>query len=434
MVSFSCEACGDILTKKKLDPHRNRCQGATFTCIDCMIHFSGAQYRSHTSCISEDQKYQGALYKEKSKKPKYSSSTKEKSTNHTESQTTGRRITATQQAYVEDVGENREHKSSDDLLGQFDDDRPRAEAPPGASMLSATTSEDRVNVFDFLVASGQTPNASNVNLAVDEHGADVGDSTSLVRYECETKKCRLEHDDARTQYYSNSLSNNGTCVTPSRETERRRTKDSDTKKDKKRKRPHIDVPGDQIMTDAPPILHTGVTGIMKAMMRPGFPPSPDYSGGDATEISPASPSKKTKHSKHSKGGQISNSLFGMITGGVKKTSKGKSKKHSCSQSRKEDSKAIEFRSQPTNGKVESTDGQLVVFKPRADAFLSCVNKGSQSEKGCSMNKALKRFHRDRQASGSNMAKAKEEKELWRTLRMRRNKDGEIVLFTVEEGH
>ncbi|KAG5931933.1 hypothetical protein E4U59_007817 [Claviceps monticola] len=434
MVSFSCEACGDILTKKKLDPHRNRCQGATFTCIDCMVHFSGAQYRSHTSCISEDQKYQGALYKEKSKKPKYSSSSKEKNTNYTESHTTGRQINTTQQAYVEDVGENRAHKSSDDSLGQFDDDRPRAEAPPGAPMLPAAASEDRVNVFDFLVATGQTPNASNVNIAVDEHGADIGDSTSLVRYECETKKYRLEHDDAQTQYYSNSLSKNGTCVTPFRETERRRTKDSDTKKDKKRKRPHIDVPGDQIMTDAPPILHTGVTGIMKAMMRPGFPPSPDYSGGDATEISPASPSKKSKHSKHSKGGQISNSLFGMITGGVKKTSKGKSKKHSYSQSRKEDPKAIEFRSQPINGKVESTDGQLVVFKPRADAFLSCVNKGSQSEKGCSMNKALKRFHRDRQVSGSNMAKAKEEKELWRTLRLRRNNDGEIVLFTVEEGH
>lgn len=44
------QACGDILTKKKLDPHRNQCRGASFTCIDCMVHFQGTQYRSHTVC------------------------------------------------------------------------------------------------------------------------------------------------------------------------------------------------------------------------------------------------------------------------------------------------------------------------------------------------------------------------------------------------
>ncbi|PKX90778.1 LYAR-type C2HC zinc finger protein [Aspergillus novofumigatus IBT 16806] len=52
MVSFSCEACGDVLTKKKLDPHRNQCRGASFTCIDCMVHFQGTSYRSHTVCLS----------------------------------------------------------------------------------------------------------------------------------------------------------------------------------------------------------------------------------------------------------------------------------------------------------------------------------------------------------------------------------------------
>ncbi|KAL5045174.1 hypothetical protein BDW71DRAFT_184361 [Aspergillus fruticulosus] len=52
MVSFSCEACGDVLTKKKLDPHRNQCRGASFTCIDCMVHFQGTSYRSHTVRIT----------------------------------------------------------------------------------------------------------------------------------------------------------------------------------------------------------------------------------------------------------------------------------------------------------------------------------------------------------------------------------------------
>lgn len=36
------------MTKKKLDPHRNRCHGASFTCIDCMTYFPGVEYRSHT--------------------------------------------------------------------------------------------------------------------------------------------------------------------------------------------------------------------------------------------------------------------------------------------------------------------------------------------------------------------------------------------------
>lgn len=48
----SLQECGDILTKKKLDPHRNRCHGATFTCIDCMVYFPGVQYRQHTVSLS----------------------------------------------------------------------------------------------------------------------------------------------------------------------------------------------------------------------------------------------------------------------------------------------------------------------------------------------------------------------------------------------
>lgn len=43
-----CQTCGDVLTKKKLDGHRNQCHGASFTCLDCMVHFRGTEYRSHT--------------------------------------------------------------------------------------------------------------------------------------------------------------------------------------------------------------------------------------------------------------------------------------------------------------------------------------------------------------------------------------------------
>ncbi|KAJ3161196.1 hypothetical protein HDU86_007818 [Geranomyces michiganensis] len=63
MVSFVCEACQETLKKPKLDQHTYRCQYAQFSCIDCSTTFQGTDYRAHTSCISEAEKYQGALYK-----------------------------------------------------------------------------------------------------------------------------------------------------------------------------------------------------------------------------------------------------------------------------------------------------------------------------------------------------------------------------------
>ena len=49
-----------------------------------------------------------------------------------------------------------------------------------------------------------------------------------------------------------------------------------------------------------------------------------------------------------------------------------------------------------------------------------------------MNKALKRFHRERSQSENCLGKSKEEKELFRSLRMRRNERGEIVLFSLSD--
>ncbi|GAA6007145.1 hypothetical protein JCM10207_001524 [Rhodosporidiobolus poonsookiae] len=63
MVSFSCENCGDILKKPKLDQHTGRCRGAYFTCIDCNTTFEGTSYRAHTSCMSEEQRYHKSVYK-----------------------------------------------------------------------------------------------------------------------------------------------------------------------------------------------------------------------------------------------------------------------------------------------------------------------------------------------------------------------------------
>ncbi|KAJ3826008.1 hypothetical protein F5880DRAFT_157722 [Lentinula raphanica] len=63
MVSFQCHACNDVVKKPKLDQHRNRCHSG-FDCIDCSKTFhTPAEYKNHTSCISEAEKYEKTLYK-----------------------------------------------------------------------------------------------------------------------------------------------------------------------------------------------------------------------------------------------------------------------------------------------------------------------------------------------------------------------------------
>ncbi|KAJ7899093.1 hypothetical protein B0H13DRAFT_2031174, partial [Mycena leptocephala] len=63
MVSFQCHACQDTVKKPKLDQHYNRCY-AGFDCIDCSTTFnSPAEYKGHTQCISEAEKYEKSVYK-----------------------------------------------------------------------------------------------------------------------------------------------------------------------------------------------------------------------------------------------------------------------------------------------------------------------------------------------------------------------------------
>ncbi|KAF4123468.1 cell growth-regulating nucleolar protein [Geosmithia morbida] len=385
-----------------------------------MVYFPGTQYRSHTSCMTEEQKYQGSLYKDKNKRLK-THDNPDDATKPTEHSKRGSNMAP--HAYVEDADETWK-----DYQGPTDDERspanplPEAPTPPGGD-------DDGVNVFDFLVATGQTPNASTLGLPGDEH--DDG-SRSLVPYEYDPEEyldpaSLADREDALGPYETPAAAKN----------DRRRAKEGDIKTDKKRKRPHphLEIPRDQIMTDAPPVLHSGLTGGLKGLMRPILPPSPDYSGGDVAEPCPASPLKKTKHSKHHKNGQVSSSIFGMMSAAGKSKSsskKHKSKKHSSHHRRDKSPKLIEYRPQSKDVKDGKTgeEGQMVVFKPRADVFFDFVNKGPESERGCSMNKTLKRFHRERQAAGSNLAKQVEEKELWRDIRLRRNDRGEIVLFSI----
>ena len=55
--------CGDTVKKPKLDKHYQMCHAAV-TCIDCFSTFNNpGQFKGHTSCISEAEKYQKSLYK-----------------------------------------------------------------------------------------------------------------------------------------------------------------------------------------------------------------------------------------------------------------------------------------------------------------------------------------------------------------------------------
>ncbi|PHH70916.1 hypothetical protein CDD80_5663 [Ophiocordyceps camponoti-rufipedis] len=380
-----------------------------------MVHFVGVDYRSHTSCITEDQKYQGALYK--NKKPKAKAMLKDKN--------------MSLQPYVEDVGEEGDYAPWHDYAAHTEDDRSPADPPPEAPTPPAAAGDEHVNVFDFLVATGQTPNASTAHLPRDGDGGDA----HLVHYKYTAEDfldptSMMDADQNLAAEYGTGPVHTESFVTPAPKADRRKARDSEANKDKKRKRLHLDVPADQIMTDAPPELHSDLTGGLKGLMRHALPPSPDYSGGDVADNSPASPLKKSKHTKHARNNL---SILGVLGGGKTKAPKQKKTKTKSAHRHRDskDSKLIEFRPQSKDGKKHGNhDGQMIIFKPRADAFLDFITKGPGSARGCSMNKALRRYHRERQASGADLPKVKEEKELWKDLRLRRNDRGEIVIFAL----
>ena len=65
MVFFTCNACGASLKKNQVEKHyRNECrQCNVLSCMDCGQDFYGEEYAGHTKCVSEAEKYQGAMYK-----------------------------------------------------------------------------------------------------------------------------------------------------------------------------------------------------------------------------------------------------------------------------------------------------------------------------------------------------------------------------------
>ncbi|KAG7367789.1 LYAR-type C2HC zinc finger domain containing protein [Nitzschia inconspicua] len=72
MVFFSCDGCGDMLKKNQVDAHVFRCKNGchAVSCVDCSVSFYGDDYKAHTSCMTEAERYE--------KKPSSSSKTKKR--------------------------------------------------------------------------------------------------------------------------------------------------------------------------------------------------------------------------------------------------------------------------------------------------------------------------------------------------------------------
>jgi cell growth-regulating nucleolar protein len=57
------------LKRNKVEAHLRFCGYAGVTCVDCNATFRGEAYFAHSTCISEAEKYQGALFKANGKPP-----------------------------------------------------------------------------------------------------------------------------------------------------------------------------------------------------------------------------------------------------------------------------------------------------------------------------------------------------------------------------
>ncbi|WPG99009.1 Hypothetical protein R9X50_00181100 [Acrodontium crateriforme] len=449
MVSFSCENCGDVLTKKKLDPHRNQCRGATFTCLDCMVHFYGTDYRAHTSCISEAQKYQGHLYREKDNKK--GKNDKRKSQDNSQAM-------IARSAYVEDVPEG------DDMNAvAIVDVPPRAPTPPPAP----AALPENVNVFDFLVTEG-TPhkNGANDKRRIQSHAHHAngdsqysqhsnGDRSSYLAQGYSYGNAPVQPGLDRYDSWQNLTDSQQSSslmppphVTPS-SAKTDRKKDRSDKKRKRQQVEELDLSNskrpssrDAMIVDPPSsatrVLHSGLTGgLSRLVTDPEF-----YDDRIDAGPTPISPTKRTKRSVSERDASKDDRRRSSYTSYsvVSKSSRGgaddkrrsrRSHRHDTSDESGDDrhrssTRAIEYPTERPGSVQPSAHNQLVAYSSRAELFLSFINKGPDSERGYSMNKTLKRYHRERDIYGSE--REDEDKELWKSLRLRRNDRGEIVLF------
>ena len=242
---------------------------------------------------------------------------------------------------------------------------------------------------------------------------------------------------------------------------------------KKRKRGHpedLDISsarayranGDVVMTDVPAPLHSGLTGgLNRLLSRPELPPSPpdvdspqsplkrskqakledkktkEKEKKRAEKLAEKEAKKKSKVKEEKKEKKASASAAGSkdlkngrwVRTRARKDSSIQEQVSEPEQPAKRVMKAIEYHPNGSEEKLKATPNNTMVLHSkksiaRAGAFLSASEKDLDNDRGCSINKALKRYYRDN-ASRKN---AKDEKELFKVLRFRKNDRGELVLF------
>jgi len=483
--------------------------------------------------MTEAQKYQGALYKEKPNKkgPKTPNQNAKSNAN-----------ARNQQPRVEDASAS----DADLVKSHINIPPPPAPTPPPAGEAKSTSAaltndKKAVNVFDYLVTD-ETPNASKVSLATPkEQMAMNPKARSLFEPSNALAKLNTKTDDEGNYdvaYEENGYSYGADPIPPSvyvpnastefvtpapKKKKDRKEKRSGTTSEKKRKRGHGDEMSspqndiDTPMMDAPssiinnagtPVLnHSGLTGGLNRMMR-----SPSHDVDDTPDHivrapynDTSSPIKRTRRSgkegqdqgqglsMKNRAERFVSSMFGgsVVSNGsnaskedsshalvrarrgssssgdgqleIRKKKSHRSRNASDTHERKSKRKS----SNPTDGDRPSRRQKQIDERRRSDSrsphrqvtvyhkskvlthedplqremathFLSLV---SASERGCSFNKALKRFHRDLsdehdadrgrdqgRSRADRERRAEDEKDLWRSLRLRRNDRGEVVIF------
>ncbi|KAI4154170.1 MAG: hypothetical protein L6R39_001438 [Caloplaca ligustica] len=427
-----------------------------------MTHFRGTDFRAHTSCISEAQKYQGSLYKAKSSK-------EAKKSVHISTSSS----LVPQKAFVEDAPD----PDTNNAITIVD---PLPEAPTPPPAVSAKTAQP-VNVFDFLVTQ-DTPNASKTSLGgtraqmemklhapplFDTHRPLSNGSDSDHQYDSAYERngytygaepvpsnANLEQFEYQTPGPKNAPRNDSQASVYELDGAQR------ISTDKKRKRQHVEEldltaarpPSrqelDSVMLQAPtPTLHSGLTGGLNRLLSKAtkFPPSPEYSNSSPQmDIRPPSPAKRTKRVVTTADGEkVRKTSSGALVRIRKAPSSRRAsdesnrpRKHHRSSTENGDSHHQDSRLKQAVKRIEyqapayqrQEQQQMVIYRTRAELFLSFVTKGPESEHGCSVNKALKRYHRERGERGLGLGKQEEEKELWKSMRVKRNERGEVVIL------
>lgn len=395
-----------------------------------MVHFQGTSYKSHTSCMSEAQKYEGALYKgDKDRKGKPQQTNKPS------------KAMIPRKAYVED---EQDTEMGDGAVAVIDVP-PRAPSPPP---LKSEDLPPGTNVYDFLVKEDRPSAAlsrSNSHL-LDTQASTISNDSHFREHGYSYGNAPLHPGMDRFNSYSSlvphagsqggdSRDNSQQYLTPGPNRDRSDRSGDDRKSDKKRKRHHMDEldisRAKEVESSATrPQLHSGLTGGLSRLLSRPVEELERQAGLTRSPLSSMKRSRKDEadHRRH----RDERNGDARVRGDPRREDERRRERHrrrgssSSEDDRRHKPKAIEYHKDTAD--TTNNNGQLVQYRNPADLFLSFINKGPESERGISINKALKRYHRERGAE-SDRDRDTNDKELWKDLRLRRNERGEIVLFS-----